>query len=467
MIGIGYTTHNRNSVIREAINNIKRYTKVPYKLVIVDDASKVPVIGATYRFDVNVGISVAKNKCLELLDDCDHIFLFDDDCYPKKIDWHKPYTQSGLNHLSFTFDRLADGRLNGNEKIDEIDNFNIFNNPCGCMLYINRKCLDVVGGFDTAYKRYGFEHGDFSRRVYNNGLTPHLFMDIKNSLELFHSMDYHKRINTTVKNKMEFREANKKLYIKNKDSKEYMPYKEKETPKVKHGNVILTSYFNYSEDPQRGVKWKSDIDNVRVLLESCIKHKQKIILFHDCFKGDEIKSKYVKFEKTTPSNTHSPNVYRCIVYYEWMKHNTFDKIWFVDSTDVELLKDPFKIIENDKLYSGDECDMKTDNNWMRTHQERHLRSITDYRHIIQRNANTRLLNCGIYGGHYNIIKQFIGIQATIHKDHTCGLRFSTDMAVFNYVARKYFNDNIVHGEEINTKFKHYEKENKTAIWKHK
>lgn len=461
-IGIGITTHNRNQIAEETVRQIRYFAPSNSKIVIVDDASKKPFNGATFRFDVNVGIATAKNKCLELLDDCDYIFLFDDDCYPKVKDWHLPYINSGINHLSFTFPKLKNGKNNGNNILYSRNGITSYSNPCGCMIFFTNKCLDYVGGFNTEYTMYSFEHVDLSNRIFNNKLTPDRFLDVSNSIELFHSLDYESSIQSSVKNKSQYFLINSHLYKKNYNSKDFIPYKE--TPKIKHNNIILTSYFNYSHDPQRGVKWSSELESLNPLIESCIKHKQTLLIFTDCNHPQD--SKYIKFIKTIPSKSHSPNVYRWIVYQDWMRNNTFNKIWMVDSTDVVLLRNPFDIINDGMLYCGDEYDMLTDNQWMRVHQERYLH-IDDYRIVISRYAKERLINCGLVGGGHFIMVGLVNTWANLHKTHTVGLRVSTDMAIFNYVARKYYNYILVTGEKINTKFKHEEQNNKIAIWKHK
>lgn len=462
-IGIGITVHNRNETAKHAVEQIKRYAPQGAKIFIVDDASKEPFDGADFRFNVNAGIAKAKNKCFELLEECDYIFLFDDDCYPVVDGWEKPYIESGINHLNFTFDKLANGRQNGNKIVLQHGEMNVFNNPCGCMCFYTKECLQTVGGFNTAYGIYGYEHVDLSVRIHNAGLTPHRFMDIPNSLDLFYSLDYHCAVSSSVHDRGTHIRTNKRIYDQSQNSKEFMPYRAE--PKKKNGNVILTSYFNYVADPQRRKKWSAQISELMPLINSCVKQKQKLIIFSDCF-VDSVNSEYVEFVQTLPSKTHSPNVYRWIVYYEWMQRNDFDKIWMVDSTDVELLKNPFKIIEEGKLYCGDEHDMKTENKWMRTTQEPYFR-IDDYRKIILNHSDSILINCGIVGGACNPIYDLVDRWSDIHKSKTVGLSHSTDMAIFNYVARKYFNDVLVHGERINTKFKHYETNNKKAIWKHK
>lgn len=108
-IGIGVTTRNRPDALATTLKHLRTYLPPAAKLVIVDDASDKPVDDADHRFSENVGIAVAKNKCLELLyaAGCEHIFLFDNDTYPIADEWWKPYVDSPEPHLMWIFDRPA------------------------------------------------------------------------------------------------------------------------------------------------------------------------------------------------------------------------------------------------------------------------------------------------------------------------------------------------------------------------
>lgn len=170
MIGIGLTTFgNRNT---PALEMIRKYSP---------DAKIITV--------AIQGIPEAKNACLAQLDDCDDIFLFDDDCYPKGYGWADPYMFSNWMHLSYTFGRTV---------IERTPSITKYEKPCGCMIYLRREVLDVIGGFDTEYKGYGYEHVDFSQRVYNAGLTDYPFADVTNSSLFIHSMDEHREVKTTI-----------------------------------------------------------------------------------------------------------------------------------------------------------------------------------------------------------------------------------------------------------------------------
>lgn len=177
LIGIGINTQNRRDDFLLCLENIKKYMPDNAILRIVDDASDVPCPEADFRFDEVQGIAKAKNKTLELLDGCEHIFLFDDDTWPTEMGWEKPYINSPENHLMYLFKHQF-----GNSYVDYEDDRHVsWITPCGCLLYYKRKALDTVGGFDPIYGRWGSEHGDLSSRIHCAGLTSFRYMDVKDA----------------------------------------------------------------------------------------------------------------------------------------------------------------------------------------------------------------------------------------------------------------------------------------------
>jgi glycosyltransferase involved in cell wall biosynthesis len=228
-IGIGITTYNRERILKSTIEKIKKFTKPPYKLVIVDDGSVTPFTDATYRFSTNQGSPISKNKCIELLEGCEHIFLFDDDTYPIKDGWEKAYINSNVPHLNYTF-KYAFNVVNGVRHLE---------NPNGCMMYLHRSVIDTVGGFDTGFIKYGYWHGAFSNRVYNSGLIPHPFIDIVDSKEYIYCLDEKPKTHTTSRtDRSKYLRQNKQRYFDKLKSKEYINYKD---IKIWYSNPYSTS----------------------------------------------------------------------------------------------------------------------------------------------------------------------------------------------------------------------------------
>lgn len=215
MISICITTRNRRESLYNVLYRITMHTTIPYELIIVDDASTLPYCDSTYRFENRVGIPAAKNKCLELAK-YDHIFLFDDDTYPIVDEWYLPYINSGKEHLCFTF--LAKHKVKNGFKCHVLGN--------GCMLYVTRKCIDTIGGFDWNYGLGKYEHVDFSRRIHNAGLTESVFMDVEGSDKLLYCMDQKKEVERSF-SREEMRtllKSGEKHFQKSRKSKEFIPY---------------------------------------------------------------------------------------------------------------------------------------------------------------------------------------------------------------------------------------------------
>lgn len=231
MVGIGITTYNRPEVFAKTLAEIKRYLPNGAKLVVVDDCSVIPCPDATHRFEVNKGAATAKNKCFELLQDCEHIFLFDDDTYPIVKGWELPYIESGYNHLNYTF-KYHKAEING---------IMVCDNPNGCMMYFRRQVLDKVGGFDTTFGKYGYWHGSMSCRIYNAGLTPFPFMDVKDSDRLFYSGDKEGSVTTSRPDKAVYLKAAKAKYQQELGSSKYIEFRTEAKPiKVWYSNPYST-----------------------------------------------------------------------------------------------------------------------------------------------------------------------------------------------------------------------------------
>jgi glycosyltransferase involved in cell wall biosynthesis len=213
MISICITTRNRLPSFAFVLAQIEKHTNCEYQLVVVDDASDVSYFDASYRFSERAGIPAAKNKCLELAK-YDHIFLFDDDTYPIADEWYLPYINSGKEHLCYTF--LSYFKRKDGFKYHTLGN--------GCMLYVTRKCIDTIGGFDWNYGLGKYEHVDFSRRIHNARLTESVFMDVIGSDKLLYCMDQKKEIQRsfTSREMTSLLNSGAKRFAQNRKSKEFI-----------------------------------------------------------------------------------------------------------------------------------------------------------------------------------------------------------------------------------------------------
>lgn len=227
-IAICITSRNRVHTLKVSLSQWNAFLPDNADIIIVDDASDVPIKDASYRFDTNVGIAKAKTKCLELAKDYDHIFLVDDDVYPLKQNWHLPYINSGVNHLCLTFDKNSRGVHYSRyiRKEGEYNGLISYTAPNGCFLYLKKICIEKAGGFRPEFDVWGFEHVEYSQRIHNLGLTPKPFLDVPNSLELIKVLDYNLEVRSSIPNgiKRESGVKNLKVYEQFINSAEYVPF---------------------------------------------------------------------------------------------------------------------------------------------------------------------------------------------------------------------------------------------------
>lgn len=224
------TTRNRKQAFENCLFILQIKPPENSRIFIVDDASDEPFSGVkfsnfgitTHRFEKNVGIARAKNKCLEMAYDwgADHIFLLDDDVMPLQHKWWEPYINHPEPHLMLQF-KLPGKPDSDMRELYRDDKTVAYSHTRGAMIYVERRVLDVVGGFDIAYGKAGYEHPDFTNRIHNAGLTTHRAMDVPGSDLLLYCLDKSGSISSTIKGI----KSNYRLYRSNLKSKEYKEFR--------------------------------------------------------------------------------------------------------------------------------------------------------------------------------------------------------------------------------------------------
>lgn len=157
-IGIGITTYNRPEVLEVCKTQILANSFSHNITLYVAEDTDQDRKGVAYR----------KNECLRALQDCDYIFLFDDDCYPININWINFFIDSGQNHLLFMDkkfhkkDFVELNIYNGNDFVCTVERWS----DCGgVFIFLTKEVVKTFGAFNGKYGLYGFEHADYSNRI--------------------------------------------------------------------------------------------------------------------------------------------------------------------------------------------------------------------------------------------------------------------------------------------------------------
>jgi len=137
----------------------------------------------------NKGIAVNKNRLLIHLQDCDVIFLIEDDIQFVKSGWVDLYLsalqQTNYQHFNFLTSAYTP-HLKKIEKIGEVTLGYSQEYVNGVLMILTKQCLRRVGGFDIRFGIYGFEHVNYTKRCIKAGLHPPDFLHVMESSKYIH-----------------------------------------------------------------------------------------------------------------------------------------------------------------------------------------------------------------------------------------------------------------------------------------
>lgn len=180
---VAITTYNRPDVLEFTLSQFKKFGGGD--LLIVNDCSSVPYpkLANCFTSKERLGIAKSKNKCLSILDkDYERIFLFDDDCFPIKKNWWQPYIDGGMHHYCY-------GCEPKNTVLKHVDNISVWNDTYGCCLMVDQEVLRTVGGMDNRFGLWGYEHAEYTHRIFNAGLTPYQYITPRDVAKYIWSFD--------------------------------------------------------------------------------------------------------------------------------------------------------------------------------------------------------------------------------------------------------------------------------------
>lgn len=193
--GIGITTRNRPEYLALALKHFAGFGGREH-IFVYDDASTEPDANADICAEYGVsyaygserkGVAKAKNECLRALRENEHIFLFDDDCFPKKHGWQQCFiTAARHTHVHHLMHIVPFSHIT---QIDELGPLAAFDGCSGVCLYVDKMCLNAVGGFDERFGIYGHEHAQYSQRAFLAKMSAYPYMSPKNCGEFIYSLD--------------------------------------------------------------------------------------------------------------------------------------------------------------------------------------------------------------------------------------------------------------------------------------
>jgi GT2 family glycosyltransferase len=202
-IGIGVCSYNRPELATQVCKDILSTvdtSKYEIKTICsVDDTNLTGYDWVKDNFGLiygpNGGIPINKNRIIKYLSDCDVMFLSEDDITFKKEGWIDSYLKAlrvtKYHHFNFI---VSDYRKYIKQALQYPEDVQLGitgNYVNGVLMVMTKHCIDTIGGFDLRYKKYGYEHADYTRRCAIAGLYPNRFhvhvMDATNYIDWVHS----------------------------------------------------------------------------------------------------------------------------------------------------------------------------------------------------------------------------------------------------------------------------------------
>ena len=204
-IGVGIITCNRLDFYKKCADSILDISSIDHR-VVVNDGDPFPTLNNKYLLDKciytknNIGVGKSKNKAMRYLLDqqCDHIFLVEDDVYIDDPSTFNRYINAseitGIKHLNFCLhgnDNKIDGKPAPKIIIDYNDiKLALYHNIYGAVSYYSRDVLEDVGLMDKEYFN-AMEHVDHTMQIIQRGYHPPFrwFADIADSNTLIKEQD--------------------------------------------------------------------------------------------------------------------------------------------------------------------------------------------------------------------------------------------------------------------------------------
>jgi GT2 family glycosyltransferase len=461
-VAVAITTHNRHDVLARTLKQIEMVTPETIPVFIVDDASDPPAATMTpemdkhnwVRFNDNVGIPRAKNKCIELCmqTTANHFFLLDDDCYPMVENWWVPYVSGEEQHYSYIFTHWENGRSVGDcSEIYKDSRMRAFNHSRGCAMYVTRDVIERVGGFDPAFGRGMEEHLEYSRRINNAGLSTFAFQDVVGSERIWYSIDRNQAGIPSIPQatRAELLKRNRPLAEARRESCAYIEYRDMP-------NVVVTQLLTSEFDPQRGVKLQPSLDLIHDW-EQSITGGDRVVLVDEVIPEVELEHSGTLALVRTEKGWLNPYFQRWLVTLRYLREHLSHWVWLTDATDVEMLREPWGEMTPGVLYVGYESE-PISIPWLARHHP-------FYSDWIASNRGLKMLNCGVVGGDHATVLEFL--QDMVREFARAYGHIDYEMGSFNYLLyQPKWIDRVCTGPMVVTLFRADER-NGHSWWKHK
>jgi len=207
-VGVGIVTCNRPEFLHKLMDSLLQCDGIADYVIVINDGdfldpteyikdSDMSKHGSWINNEANLGVARSKNLAMKHLrdDNCDHIFIIEDDMLIKRKDIFEAYINaskiSGIDHMMFGYhgpankNNISKGKPVPRLIVDYGDFKIALNRHCvGAFCYYTKESLEKCGLIDERFKN-AFDHVSHSYTLAQNGYsTPYWWWsDLANSTD--------------------------------------------------------------------------------------------------------------------------------------------------------------------------------------------------------------------------------------------------------------------------------------------
>lgn len=209
-------------------------------------------------------------------------------------------------------------------------------------------------------------------------------------------------------------------------------------------NLIVTCYFTLKPDPQTGtIRNASNFMYIQPWYDSMMKIGASGLVLHDglenefieCYQNEQIQFRYCEM------GNYSIFEERWLLYHILLDQlPQLEKVFFTDSNDVFITKNPFDIIDSSQtLYVGrDNANRIKDSGWLKEECDKFIQ---ESKYSIPKTYSYQwVYNAGVLGGARQLIFFFTTEMSKLIFKSTSN--FHKDMTLFNLVIHEHFHPKL-------------------------
>lgn len=249
-------------------------------------------------------------------------------------------------------------------------------------------------------------------------------------------------------------------------------------PSAPCGLMLLSSFFTTRKDWQREKYAKPSFSKFQKLYRTVFELGLNMTLIYDDLPEDILKTytcerwRWEKVNLDDFDRKYGVNDVRYFFFERLLaRHTEWEYIFVIDAFDVQVRINPCPSLQPGKLYVGSEREKLKGHPWMKARYSKMGGKYNDW-YKAKVDANMNIMNCGISGGHRDIMLKVFRKMMEIQSDPNLACRkanqdINVNMAALNYIVYTSYTNKIITGAPVHSMYKRFEVNRKDVWFIHK